>query len=180
MKIIRFQTSTDSGHAALQEDGRAFAIEGDLFADFQVSSRPIDNYELLAPIEPKAILCIGLNYRQHALETNAPIPKFPVLFLKTPATVQHPSKPILLPRHLRSEQVDYEGELAVVIGKRCKNATRENALDFVLGYTCANDVSARDWQKARGGSQWCRGKGFDTFCPLGPVLVTADEISTLR
>jgi 2-keto-4-pentenoate hydratase/2-oxohepta-3-ene-1,7-dioic acid hydratase in catechol pathway len=90
--------------------------------------------------------------------------------------VQNPGDPILLPRHLRSEQVDYECELAVVIGRTCKNVSRDKALDYVLGYTCANDVSARDWQSKWGGSQWCRGKTFDTFAPLGPCLVTTDDI----
>jgi len=99
-----------------------------------------------------------------------------VVFFKGVNTVQHPGEPILLPTYLKSDEVDYECELAVVIGQRCKNATRANALDYVLGYTCANDVSARDWQKERGGGQWCRGKTFDTFCPLGPCLVTANEI----
>ncbi|MFM7184177.1 MAG: fumarylacetoacetate hydrolase family protein, partial [Planctomycetota bacterium] len=84
--------------------------------------------------------------------------------------------PIVLPRRLRSDQVDYECELAVVIGKRCHNVSRGHALDYVAGYTCANDVSARDWQMKWGGSQWCRGKTFATFCPLGPALVTTDEI----
>jgi len=99
-----------------------------------------------------------------------------VLFMKSPGAVQNPGDPILLPRHLRSDQVDYECELAVVIGRRCKNVSRDRALDHVLGYTCANDVSARDWQGKWGGSQWCRGKTFDTFAPLGPCLVTPDEI----
>jgi 2-keto-4-pentenoate hydratase/2-oxohepta-3-ene-1,7-dioic acid hydratase in catechol pathway len=176
MKIIRFQTGTETGHAALQDDGRPLVIEGDIFGDFRASNRVVENFELLAPVQPTAIMCIGLNYRQHAIEQGSPIPTYPVLFFKAPTALQHPNAPILLPTHLKSDQVDYEGELAVVIGKRCKNATRENALDFVLGYSCGNDVSARDWQKARGGSQWSRGKTFDTFCPLGPVLVTRDEI----
>ncbi len=103
-------------------------------------------------------------------------PPWPVLFMKAPAAVQAPGGPIEIPVRLASERVDYEGELAVVIGKKCKNVSREEALEYVLGYTCGNDVSARDWQKERGGSQWCRGKGFDTFCPLGPRLVTRDEI----
>jgi 2-keto-4-pentenoate hydratase/2-oxohepta-3-ene-1,7-dioic acid hydratase in catechol pathway len=90
--------------------------------------------------------------------------------------VQNPGDPILIPTHLKSEEVDYECELAVVIGKSGKNISKKNALEHVLGYTCGNDVSARDWQIQRGGSQWCRGKTFDTFCPLGPCLVTADEI----
>jgi 2-keto-4-pentenoate hydratase/2-oxohepta-3-ene-1,7-dioic acid hydratase in catechol pathway len=96
--------------------------------------------------------------------------------MKSPGAVQHPGDAILLPRHLPSTEVDYECELAVVIGKACKNVSRESALDYVLGYTCANDVSARDWQIKRGGSQWCRGKTFDTFAPLGPCLVLKDEI----
>jgi 2-keto-4-pentenoate hydratase/2-oxohepta-3-ene-1,7-dioic acid hydratase in catechol pathway len=90
--------------------------------------------------------------------------------------LQHPDEPIFIPQKLASEQVDFEAELAVVIGRDCKNATRETALDFVLGYTCANDVSARDWQIQHGGTQWNRGKSFDSFCPLGPVLTLKDEI----
>jgi 2-keto-4-pentenoate hydratase/2-oxohepta-3-ene-1,7-dioic acid hydratase in catechol pathway len=100
-----------------------------------------------------------------------------VLFVKSAGAAQDPDAPILLPRRLRSDKVDYEAELAVVIGKAAKNVSREKALDYVLGYTCANDVSARDWQKDGGGGQWCRGKSFDTFCPLGPVIVTTDEIT---
>jgi 2-keto-4-pentenoate hydratase/2-oxohepta-3-ene-1,7-dioic acid hydratase in catechol pathway len=135
-----------------------------------------DNQKLLAPVEPVAIFAIGLNYRQHAIETGAKIPDFPVLFMKNIAAVQNPGDPIILPRHLRSDEVDYECELAVVIGERCRNASQADALKYVRGYTCANDVSARDWQKRRSGGQWCRAKSFDTFCPLGPVLVTPDEI----
>ena len=96
--------------------------------------------------------------------------------MKMPSNVQNPGDPILLPTKLKSEAVDYECELAVVIGRDCKNVSKADALDYVLGYTCANDVSARDWQKNGGGGQWCRGKTFDTFCPLGPALVTRDEI----
>ena len=106
----------------------------------------------------------------------ARIPQWPVLFLKNPSALQDPGAPVRIPRHLPSEQVDYEGELAIVIGRECRNATRENALSHVLGYTCANDISARDWQKDRGGSQWCRGKSFDTFCPLGPWIATPESI----
>lgn len=104
------------------------------------------------------------------------VPPIPILFCKGVNTLQNPGDPILIPTYMASEEVDYECELAVVIGKACKNVTREKALDYVLGYTCANDVSARDWQIKKGGGQWCRGKFFDTFCPLGPVLVTPDEI----
>lgn len=177
MKIIRYLDKQGQiKFAAQQPDGTAREITGEVFGSYQVTDRTASVEKLLAPVAPAAILCIGLNYRRHAAEGKAPIPKWPVLFIKTPSAVQNPGDPILLPRQLKSEQVDYECELAVVIGRQCKNVLREEALDYVLGYTCANDVSARDWQKERGGSQWCRGKTFDTFCPLGPCLVTRDEI----
>lgn len=155
VKIIRYQDATGRIHTGSQLPAAA---------------------KLLAPIEPVAIFAIGLNYRQHAVEMKAPIPDFPVLFMKNIAAVQNPGDPILLPRHLRSDEVDYECELAVVIGKCAKNVSRADALRYMAGYTCANDVSARDWQRRRSGGQWCRAKSFDTFCPLGPVLVTPDEI----
>lgn len=178
MKIIRCQDQNGIPcHAALQSDGTAFKLEGDIFNSPRVTGEAVSPERLLAPLEPEVIFCIGLNYRRHAEEGNAPIPEWPVVFMKSKAAVQSPGGPIYLPRHLRSDEVDYECELAVVIGKECKNASRENALDYVLGYTCANDVSARDWQRgARSGSQWCRAKTFDTFCPLGPCLVTKDEL----
>jgi len=125
---------------------------------------------------PAAILAIGLNYRRHAEETGAGVPTHPVLFMKMPGAVQNPGDPIVLPRWLRSDKVDYEAELAVVIGRTCRNVSRAEAMGCVLGYACANDVSARDWQRDFGGGQFCRGKSFDTFAPLGPHLVTADEI----
>ena len=156
-------------------DGTYTILEGDVFTACSDTGVKVDG-KLLAPINPSAILCIGLNYRKHAEETKATLPKFPVVFMKMPSAVQNPGDPIFLPRKLRSDSVDYECELAVVIGKAAKNVSRENALEHVLGYTCANDVSARDWQKEGGGGQWCRGKTFDTFCPLGPVLVTPEEI----
>jgi 2-keto-4-pentenoate hydratase/2-oxohepta-3-ene-1,7-dioic acid hydratase in catechol pathway len=130
-------------------------------------------------IKPPAIFCVGLNYRKHAQETKAKMPEFPIVFMKSPAAVIGPGEPIVLPRRLRSDQVDYEGELAVFIGKPCKNVAKKDALSYVAGYACANDVSARDWQKQWGGSQWCRGKTFDTFCPLGPVVQLPDP-SDLR
>ncbi len=177
MKIIRYQDREGIiGHAALQADGSAHALTGNLCDNPMPTGGKVEVAKMLAPLEPTAIICIGLNYRRHAQETNAKIPQFPVVFFKGLNTVQHPGQPILRPRHLRSDEVDYECELAVVIGKRCKNVSRAAALDQVLGYTCANDVSARDWQKEKGGGQWCRGKTFDTFCPLGPWLVTRDEI----
>ena len=177
MKLIRFLDSTNSVRFGSQQaDGSALLIEGDLYTAPKVTVTKVAVKKLLSPITPTAILCIGLNYRHHAIETGAKVPQFPILFMKSLGTVQNPGDPIILPTHLKSDQVDYECELAVVIGKAAKNVSKANALDYVLGYTAANDVSARDWQKQFGGSQWCRGKTFDTFCPLGPVLVTKDEI----
>lgn len=176
MKIIRHLTPAGPAWAALQPDGSARALEGEVPGDFRLTDRPVIPGRLLAPVTPTNLLCIGLNYRRHAAESNSPLPPHPVLFMKNTAAVQHPGGPIQLPRHLPSTKVDYECELAVVIGRACRNATRENALSHVLGYTCANDVSARDWQRDGGGGQWCQGKSFDTFCPLGPVLVTPDEL----
>ncbi len=177
MKIIRHLNQTGTPEFACQQpDGSATRIVGDIYGAYRDSAEPVTVGKLLAPVAPAAILCIGLNYRKHAEEGGAQIPERPVLFMKMPSTVQNPGDPILLPRHLASTQVDYECELAVVIGKPCKNVPRSKALDYVLGYCCANDVSARDWQIQWGGSQWCRGKTFDTFCPLGPCLVTTDDI----
>jgi 2-keto-4-pentenoate hydratase/2-oxohepta-3-ene-1,7-dioic acid hydratase in catechol pathway len=177
MKLIRYENpDRQVRYGALQPDGQALAVEGDVFGRFEVTGQRAAVSKLLAPVAPANLLCIGLNYRRHAAEGNAPIPKFPVLFLKATSAVQNPNDPIVLPRRLASEEVDYECELAVVIGKRCKNVSEAEALDYVLGYTCANDVSARDWQKQYGGGQWCRGKTFDTFAPLGPCLALRDEI----
>jgi 2-keto-4-pentenoate hydratase/2-oxohepta-3-ene-1,7-dioic acid hydratase in catechol pathway len=178
MKIIRYSDSEDRvRHAAQQKDGSALDISGDIYSDFEVTDVTAQVHKLLAPVAPTSILGIGLNYRHHAAESGAKVPEYPVLFVKGLNTVQNPDDPIVIPKALPSEQVDYECELAVVIGKACKNVSRDDALQYVLGYTCANDVSARDWQLQRGGGQWCRGKFFDTFAPLGPCLVTPDEIS---
>ena len=176
MKIIRHLTPAGPAYAALQPDGTAREITGDLLGAFRVTDRPVTPGKLLAPVVPANILCIGLNYKKHAAESNSPLPAHPVLFLKGTASLQNPGDPIEIPVKLPSTRVDYECELAVVIGRRCKNVSRAQALEYVLGYTCGNDVSARDWQRDGGGGQWCQGKGFDTFCPLGPVLVTPDEI----
>jgi len=155
---------------------RVHRIEGDIYGDFSVTDDILDPVKRLAPVDPVTIYAIGLNYRGHAAEMNAEIPEYPVVFTKSVTSVLDPDAAILLPRYLHSDQVDYECELAVVIGKPCKNVSAADALDYVLGYTCANDVSARDWQKFHGGGQWVKGKSFDTFCPLGPILVTADEV----
>ena len=179
MKIARILLPDGFIHYArpLGERGSLMEIlSGDPFQGVHATGTTVSEFTLLAPIVPAAILCIGLNYREHAEEMNAKIPKFPILFLKNPSALLDPGAAIRIPRKLVSTQVDFEGELAIIIGKSCRNATRENALDHVLGYTVANDVSARDWQKDWGGSQWCRGKSFDTFAPLGPCVVTTDEI----
>lgn len=176
MRVIRHLSPRGPAYAALQSDDSALEIAGDILGDFRVTGRTIKPGKRLAPIDPVYLPCIGLNYKQHAAESHMPEPKQPVLFVKNPASVQDPGDAIELPRRLLSKFVDYECELAVVIGRRCKNVTRKDALEYVLGYTCANDVSARDWQLTYGGGQWCQGKSFDTFCPLGPVLVTPEEI----
>lgn len=177
MKIVRYldaNGATQYGH--LNAEGAVERLEGDIYSQPTPTGEMAVVQKLLAPIEPKAILCIGLNYKKHAAESGAKPPELPILFVKGINTVQNPGDPIEIPTALPSDEVDYECELAVVIGKACKNVKRENALEYVLGYTCANDVSARDWQIRKGGGQWSRGKFFDTFCPLGPCLVTTDEI----
>lgn len=177
MKIIR--TRDESGcivHLSQTSEDEGWLIEGDLFGNFEVSSKRLPIRERLAPVRPSLIIGIAQNYRAHALEMGGSLPQHPVFFIKMPGCLQGPGKPIRLPRHLRSDKVDFEAELAVVIGRTCRNVSPESALDHVLGYTAANDVSARDWQKEWGGGQFCRGKGFDTFCPLGPHIVTPDEI----
>ncbi|MGB0416422.1 MAG: fumarylacetoacetate hydrolase family protein [Coraliomargarita sp.] len=176
MEITRILTASGSIEYGAEVGNQVYRIEGDLYGDFKQTEELLTPAKRLAPIIPTAIYGIGLNYRAHAEEVGLELPEYPVVFMKNPAAVQNPDDPIILPRHLHSDQVDYEAELAVVIGKTCKNVSVDQALDYVLGYTCANDVSARDWQKLLGGGQWVKGKSFDTFCPLGPVLVTADRI----
>ena len=176
MKIIRYKDLSAQVRYAAEVDGEYREVEGDIFGTFTVGDDPADVTKLLAPVDPEIILCIGLNYKFHAEESGMPAPDFPVLFIKGSNALQNPGDPVEIPTSLASHKVDYECELAVVMGKACKNASEETALDYVLGYTCANDVSARDWQIEFGGGQWCRGKTFDTFAPMGPCLVTADEI----
>ncbi len=177
MRIIRHLSPSGPAYAALQTDGTAREIVGDLFGEHRVTDRVVQPGKLLAPLVPANLLAIGLNYKKHAEEGGRGAPQKPVLFIKANSSLQNPGDPIEIPGHLASQEVDYECELAVVIGRRCKNVRRAEALDYVLGYTCANDVSARDWQRNPwGGGQWCQAKSFDTFCPLGPVLVTGDEI----
>ena len=176
MKLIRFLDSRERIGFAARTPAGDFRLEGDVFGAFHITQERVQVARLLAPIAPTQILAIGLNYRQNAHESGVPAPEFPVVFTKFLGSLNHPGAPIVLPQRLPSDSVDFEAELAVVIGRECRNATRETALDFVLGYTCANDISARDWQFARGGTQWGRAKSFDSFCPLGPALTLKDEI----
>lgn len=130
---------------------------------------------LLAPIlDPGKIICVGLNYRAHAAEGGRPAPTEPVIFSKFTTTIIGPEAPIHLPPV--SDEVDYEAELVVVIGREGKNIPLDHAMDFVFGYTVGHDVSARDWQNKKDGKQWLLGKSFDTFAPIGPAIVTKDEV----
>jgi 2-keto-4-pentenoate hydratase/2-oxohepta-3-ene-1,7-dioic acid hydratase in catechol pathway len=176
MRIIRFRSGGQTHLGQTIDDKTALRIDGDLLGAFRVTDQRLTVEKLLAPLIPTDILCIGLNYREHAAESGSQVPANPMLFIKASNTLQNPLDPILIPR--RSSQIDYECELAVIIGKTAKNVSRERALDYVLGYTAANDVSSRDWQreKSLGGGQFARGKSFDTFCPLGPAILTQDEI----
>ncbi|QDU57953.1 fumarylacetoacetate hydrolase family protein [Aeoliella mucimassa] len=177
MRIVRVENT--AGEVVLgceQADGSITRLEGDLFGTLTDTGESVAEAKRLAPVMPCDLYCIGLNYARHAEEGGKPVPENPVVFMKSSAAVQHPGEAIALPRKLNSDKVDYECELVVIIGKACKNVSREQALDYVFGYTCGNDVSARDWQRNGGGGQWVRGKTFDTFAPLGPVLVTAAEI----
>lgn len=174
VKIIRHLGANGPAYAALQTDGSARAITGNILGDWQVTDRIVQPGKLLAPLQPANILCIGLNYAKHAAEGGKAPPERPLWFVKLPGAVQNPGDPIRLPTRQRSTKVDYEAELAIVIGRTALNVPREKAFEYVLGYTCANDVSARDWQRDFGGGQWNHAKSFDTFCPLGPVLVTKE------
>jgi len=178
MKIVRYEDAAAEIHyAAERADGGYVRVEGEPFAKHSVTQQVADVRKILSPVAPVAIWCIGQNYRAHAAEVGMNPGEYPVAFMKTVNAVQHPGEPIQTPSRAGTVELDYEGELVVVIGKSCKDVSREHALDFVAGYTCGNDVSARDWQLKKGGTQWCRGKSFDTFAPIGPCLVTADELT---
>ena len=181
MRIIQFQdqkmgqpvTAVDCG------DGTAMPLTGSALDRLEPAGEPIafNESDLLAPITPPVIMGIGLNYRAHATEQGKEPPERPMMFMKNVSAVNGPFSDIVIPKVCQDrEQVDFECELAVVIGRPACNVHVENALDYVLGYTAANDVSARWWQKTGGGGQFNRGKSFDTFCPLGPAIVTADEL----
>ena len=171
MKIIRYQKNDEFSYGILKGED-VYQLKGNIFKQFSAGEKiaNIEEVELLAPVEPPNIIAIGLNYRQHAEETGAEIPERPVIFLKATTSITDPDSDILLPK-LAAEEVDYEAELAVIIGKEAKNLETVEVSDYILGYSCANDVSARDCQKKLD-KQWARGKSFDTFCPIGPWIET--------
>jgi 2-keto-4-pentenoate hydratase/2-oxohepta-3-ene-1,7-dioic acid hydratase in catechol pathway len=142
-----------------------------VFREDEMQPIPLSEARLLAPVNPSKIVCVGRNYRDHAAELGNEVPKDVLIFLKPPSSLLGPEGQIVMPKI--SQRVDYEGELAVVIGSKCRHASESEALSFVRGYVCANDVTARDLQKSDG--QWTRGKGFDTFCPVGPFV--SDEVA---
>lgn len=171
MKIARF-SHNDAIQYGILDEGELVVLAGDpMFAGFETTGErvPLADAALLAPVIPRSkVVCVGKNYHDHAAEMGGVAPEEPLLFLKPNTSVIGPGDTIVRPT--LSERTEYEGELAVVIGRIAKNVKAENALDYVFGYTVADDVTARDLQKKDG--QWTRGKGFDTFCPLGPVIET--------
>jgi len=181
MRYGKFPTSDGPQYGEIQTQNRQDVIvrrvpppEEDhacVFHEADMQPIPLSEARLLPPVSPSKIVCVGRNYREHAKELGNEVPADILIFLKPPSALLAPEGKILMP--LLSQRVDYEGELAVVIGQKCRNATESEALSFVRGYTCANDVTARDLQKSDG--QWTRGKGFDTFCPVGPFV--SDEVN---
>ncbi|MFV2073612.1 MAG: fumarylacetoacetate hydrolase family protein [Thermoanaerobaculales bacterium] len=153
------------------EGDEVLAVKGDPYAgrtEVGAALGRIDDLRRLAPCAPSKIVCVGRNYVAHAAEHGVDVPAEPLLFLKPPSSVLYPGGTIVIPS--LSQRVEHEGELALVMGRRCRNVAEEQAWENVLGITCGNDVTARDLQ--RSDSQWTRGKGFDTFCPLGPWVET--------
>lgn len=165
----------DANNVPIQAD---LIDQNDPYGSLELTGEMMTVSKLLAPVAPVQILCIGLNYRRHAAETKKDIPRNPVLFMKSINSTLDPFDAIRIPSIASSPaEVDYEGELAIVMGKDCLNVSQDDALRHVLGYTVGNDVSARRWQGKKGGGQWGRAKSFDTFCPLGPSLVTTQAIT---
>ena len=168
MKLIRYELNGRIYQGRIV-DGRAYAVDA---ADGS-PGHAMGEIRLLPPVQPTKVVAIGLNYRDHAEEVGLPIPEEPLLFLKPPSSVIGPGDTIVMPP--QSRRVDYEAELAIAIGKTASKVTARDSRDYILGYTCLNDVTARDLQGKDG--QWTRAKGFDTFCPIGPWVET--EIDTL-
>jgi len=183
MRIVRYQTQDGKKpkYGWLLGD-KVGEIGGNVFGRYRrnEAETPLADVKLLAPSEPSKIVCVGRNYVEHAKELGNEVPKVPLIFLKPPSSIINPNDTILLPP--QSAQVEHEGELVVVIGKRGRHITAANAKKHILGYTIGNDVTARDLQKTD--DQWTRAKGFDTFCPFGPWIDTefdpADSVVTCR
>lgn len=170
MRLIRYKTKTGPVQYGWVNNDQVGQLVGDPFGEHQrlEASLPLASVNLLSPVLPGKIVCVGRNYSEHAKEQNAEVPTTPLLFLKPPSSVIGPSDTILLPP--QSQQVDHEAELVVVIGKRGRWIQPSETPAYIFGYTVGNDVTARDLQRKDG--QWTRGKGFDTFCPLGPWIDT--------
>lgn len=162
----------ESVYCGIQRGETIARIKGSFFEGINETGEQdwLDEVSLLAPVEPPNIICIGLNYRKHADETNAKYPSAPVIFIKSTNTLRGPDDDIVLPS-IAPGAVDYEAELVIVIGRQMKNVAEESAFDYVLGYTCANEVSQRDVQLKQD-VQWARGKSFDSFFPVGPCIET--------
>ena len=168
MKLARIRTADGDFYAEVKADGYHLIL-GDIFGDWGALSEPYEGaVVILPPVSPKKIVCLGANYKKHAEELHLDVLPEPTIFLKPSTSVIASGEAIVYPSS--ATKVDYESEIAIVIGKRAKNAKEEDALSYVLGYTAANDVTERDMQKRDG--QWTRAKGFDTFCPLGPYVET--------
>lgn len=176
MKIVRFLKEQQTGYG-IMEGKVVKALEGEPFDSLRMSGKEyrLDEVKLLAPCIPSKIVAIGLNYRSHALETNNPVSSTPIIFLKPPTSLIGPEETIILPPD--STRIDYECELAIVMKKKARFVSKDRALHFVLGYTCFNDVTARDHQ--RDDVQWTRGKGHDTFGPIGPCIETDMDTSNI-
>lgn len=179
MKVARV-SHRDAIRYGIVDEGELVVLAGDpMFAGFETTGErlPLTDVALLAPVIPRSkVVCVGKNYHDHAAEMGGEAPAEPLLFLKPNTAVIGPDDVIVRPP--QSQRTDYEGELAVVVGRIAKNVSVERALDYVFGYTVAVDVTARDIQQADG--QWTRGKGFDTFCPLGPVIETEFDLASAR
>ncbi|MBI5575145.1 MAG: fumarylacetoacetate hydrolase family protein [Deltaproteobacteria bacterium] len=178
MKILRFEESGRAAYGVLNPaDGEIREISGTPFGEFRPTGSRfgLKDVRLLAPVSPSKIVAVGLNYKDHAREMGKKIPEEPLIFLKAPSALNHPGGDIVYPK--ASQRVDYEAELAVVIGRPAKNVAERDAPSFILGYTCINDVTARDLQAKDG--LYARAKGFDTFAPLGPWIETGIDPSSL-
>lgn len=170
MKFIRFKNGNRVSYGIL-ENQEVIAVQGSVFEDYRELPEKfsLEEVQLLAPCVPGKVLCAGLNYRDHAEEMGLPIPKWPVIFMKPGTSVIGPGEEIVYPGKLVT-RLDYEGELAVVIKKTARDVDENEVKDFILGYTCGNDITARNLQPKEG--QWTVAKGFDTFMPLGPAIVS--------